>query len=50
MAKYCFAFGGVKEYVKRMVGTGGAKGGRLEYVSAQAQKKKESLLVGNFTK
>lgn len=36
----------VNEYVKRMVGTGGAQGGRLEYVSADVRDQKAMWKIG----
>jgi NAD(P)-dependent dehydrogenase (short-subunit alcohol dehydrogenase family) len=36
----------VNEYVKRMVGTDGAKGGRLEYVSADVRDQKAMWKIG----
>lgn len=36
----------VSEYVKRMVGTGGAKGGRLEYISADVRDQKAMWKIG----
>ncbi len=36
----------VSEYVKRMVGTGGAKGGRLEYISADVTDQRAMWKIG----